>query len=380
MRKNLALFLDGTWNEPGDNTNVWRLKVLLAGETPAGIPQVAYYHVGVGTRRSDRLRGGVAGSGLSTNVRDAYQWLIEQYNPGDEVFIFGFSRGAYTARSLAGLIVKCGLLYPGVPMTALEVYTRYQLGKQARPLYEIEYDVQCGKTLVDTEEKRLLSYSRRIPIQMIGVWDTVGSLGIPWTQAHLIGRGHFFFHNTNLSKLFEHAFHAMAIDENRSPYKPTLWTQYIPAGGPPKPPPERTKVEQRWFVGAHCNVGGGYTRDELAQLPLAWLQSKARECGLAFRAGVGLHGDEILYAPRDSYAEFLHGCWRVLNLGRRFWRSIDSTPLSVRGGTSLPVNQVIDASVFERCRRVPVYRPANLVEWAARKRVDLATAVGDRDV
>ena len=110
MKKTLAVFLDGTWNAQGDNTNVWRLKVMLAAQNGAGQPQLGFYHPGVGTSWNDHIRGGTIGAGLSQNVREAYQWLVEHYDDPDDVFIFGFSRGAYTARSLAGLIVKCGLL------------------------------------------------------------------------------------------------------------------------------------------------------------------------------------------------------------------------------------------------------------------------------
>lgn len=380
MAKNLAVFLDGTWNEPGDNTNVWRLKVMLASHTAAGAPQLAYYDTGVGTTRSERLRGGIGGSGLSLNVRQAYQWLIESYDDGDSVYVFGFSRGAYTARSLTGLIMKCGLLRPGAPMTSLDIYARYQLGKEKTPLHEIEFIDRTGKRPLEPDERRLLTHSRRIPIKMIGVWDTVGALGIPWTQAPLIGRGNFYFHNTNLSKLFEHAYHAIAVDENRSPYNATLWTRFTPAGEAARPLPSNHTIEQRWFIGAHCNVGGGYANDELAQIPLAWMHSKATSCGLAFRNGILLSGKEALCDPVDSYKEFMKGFWKFVKFGKRFHRTIDSAPRTVKSGMSDAVNQVIDSSVLMRYQQVREYRPKNLEDWAKRRGLDLNTLAGDQIV
>lgn len=390
MKKNLAIFLDGTWNAPGDNTNVWRLKVMVAGATAAGVPQLGYYDTGVGTKWNERLRGGTLGAGLSLNIREAYQWLVEQYDDDDDVYVFGFSRGAYTARSLAGLIVKCGLLRPGAALTVQQIYERYQLGKGATPLHEIDFIKKNNKRELTAAERALHMNSRRIPIKMIGVWDTVGALGIPWTNAPLVGRGNFYFHNTNPSVLFEHAYHALAIDEHRAPYKATLWTRFKPASPAPAQPPiapappaaaavqRNNIVEQRWFVGAHSNVGGGYTDDELGQIPLAWLQEKARACGLAFRNQTQLTGDEFKGTPTDSYAAFLKGFYKIVRFGKRYYRPIGADARAVKGGTSQPINEWIDASVFQRCRAFPNYRPPNLLEWAKRKGRSLETLNGDQ--
>src|SRR3954471_149105 len=119
--KKLAVFLDGTWNAVADNTNVWRMKSLCATASSEGAPQLVYYDIGV-----NGFFGGMVGKGLSQNVREAYEWLIDNYNPGDDVFIFGFSRGAYTARSLSGLIAKHGLLKPGSPLGVAQLYERYK--------------------------------------------------------------------------------------------------------------------------------------------------------------------------------------------------------------------------------------------------------------
>src|SRR6478752_6427847 len=121
--KRLAIFLDGTWNTLNNNTNVWRLKSLCA-ETDK---QRVYYSQGVGTRRGETARGGVTGYGIDNEIIDAYTWLIQNFDAGDEIFIFGFSRGAYTARSLSGLISKCGVLKLGAPLSIEQLYDRYRL-------------------------------------------------------------------------------------------------------------------------------------------------------------------------------------------------------------------------------------------------------------
>ena len=130
--KRLALFFDGTWNEPPNHTTVRRLRLMLAERDSNGIPQRAFYDAGVGTRWYDRLSGGMFGAGLSDNVRSGSRWLTENYDLGDEIYIFGFSRGAFTARSLAGLIARCGLLAPNSPISLAQLFERYQRGEDRK--------------------------------------------------------------------------------------------------------------------------------------------------------------------------------------------------------------------------------------------------------
>jgi hypothetical protein len=118
-KKRLALFLDGTWNEEGDNTSVWRLRSLCAPSDASGTVQFIYYDTGLGTHVGEKLRGGLYGFGIDDHVKKAYEWLVENYNAGDEIFIFGFSRGAFTARCLAGLISICGIVRPGTPLARI---------------------------------------------------------------------------------------------------------------------------------------------------------------------------------------------------------------------------------------------------------------------
>jgi uncharacterized protein (DUF2235 family) len=168
-KKRLAVLLDGTWNIVNDNTNVWRLKSLLASQGRDGLEQISYYSVGVGTAFGERLRGGMFGYGLNDEIIRAYEWLIDHYNVGDELFIFGFSRGAYTARSLSGLISKCGLLAPGAPLSVNQLYARYRRAGAAMTIRELIQEQNAGKTDFSLEERWILKYSQAIDIQFVGV-------------------------------------------------------------------------------------------------------------------------------------------------------------------------------------------------------------------
>lgn len=376
-RKRLAVFLDGTWNDPDANTNVWRLHVMTAPGDEHGIPTLKYYDPGVGTHWYDRFAGGALGYGLSENVEAAYQWLIEHYDyrdgepddAQDALYLFGFSRGAFTARTLAGFIARCGLLHPGAPISIPELFDRYRRSSprakntagHLRALHEIEFDIRDGKP-VTREEQALFRCSRRIPIHFIGVFDTVGALGIPFGNIPGISSRTLSFHNTNLSVKVRHAYHALAIDENRAPYRPTLWNQFLPTRD--ARPTSRTKVEQRWFIGAHANVGGGYRQDPLPLIPLVWMHDNAYACGLRFRNTPKLAGDEHLAAkPTDSYAQFLHGFYRAIKFGKRYYRPIQRGIMPNSKGFDEPINETIDPTVIARYKQDQTYRPPNLVSW-----------------
>ncbi|HSX58930.1 MAG TPA: DUF2235 domain-containing protein [Tahibacter sp.] len=376
--KRLALFLDGTWNDPVDSTNVHTLHEQVSAVGPGGVEQRTKYLAGVGTKWTERVRGGAVGYGLSGIVMKGYDWLVDNYDDGDEIYIFGFSRGAFTARSVAGLVAKCGLRRRGsTTMDTEAIYARYKRGKELPALQDILFRQEHKGYVPTAEEQALIDSSRRVEIMMIGVWDTVGALGVPWTEAPWFGPKDFYFHSTQMSVLYRHAFHAMAIDEHRGAYAPTLWTRFTPDAADRNPssaiPVER--VEQRWFVGAHSNVGGGYTDDTLCRFPLAWLQRKAAGLGLAFDTTFAPTDADFDIEPVDSYAKFMRGLYRVIRFGRRFYRPIGADERVVRNGRSMPINEFIDASVFRRCQAKPEYRPDNLVEWAKRRGVDLTKAV-----
>ena len=387
--KRLALFFDGTWNKPANNTNVWRLHLMLGDRGADGVPQLKFYDEGVGTKWFDRFSGGAFGYGLSENIRAGYRWLMEHYDPGDEIFVFGFSRGAFTARSLTGLIARCGLLKPDAPMSFVQIYDRYRKGDTVRPIYHLKYLQRKGEKQFDFEERTLLSgsYYQRNFVKMVGVWDTVGTLGIPFGKIPGISRRTLGFHNTHLSKIVQHSYQALALDEFRKPYWAVLWTQFSPTtpNEADAPQVDNRHVEQRWFAGSHCNVGGGYRNDLLPQRPLAWLQDKAAACGLAFRSRVVVTDEDLAMAPCDSYAEFLGGLWKLLTWGHRYIRWVMSEPKlkaahwkgrsRIEDGWVETVNERIDLSVFRRCQLHAGYRPPSLLEWAKRKAIDLNAVV-----
>jgi uncharacterized protein (DUF2235 family) len=252
------------------------MRALCAAKSADGIPQIVYYSVGV-----NGFLGGVFGQGLDENIRLAYEWLIENYNDGDEIYIFGFSRGAYTARALSGLIAIDGILKPGSPIGVAELFKRYKKGDEETiwKLKEMEASGDTGK--LTEQEKWLLKYSRPTNVKVIGVWDTVGSVGLAAGDIPRISRSSFDYLQTGLRIHILNGYHALAIDEHRNDFAPTIWDVHHPKDpnsviAQPRP---LSAVEQRWFVGAHANVGGGYETDLLAQVPLRWMMKKAESQG-----------------------------------------------------------------------------------------------------
>jgi uncharacterized protein (DUF2235 family) len=357
----VALFLDGTWNTSYDNTNVWRLKCLC----PTTPEQKVYYSVGVGTQRGEKVTGGAFGIGINEEVIQAYEWLIENYVNQDHIFIFGFSRGAFTARSLAGFISKCGLLRPGSPVSLKQMYDRYREGNATSILA-----LQNKSDGLSLEDRWLKTYSRAVPIWFQGVWDTVGTLGMPIPLLPHVSKKDFAFLETDLRINDTHAYHALAIDEHRPAFKPTLWQKVVPPSGATPPPRDYFQVEQHWFVGAHANVGGGYENDLLAQRPLEWMMGKATEHGLKFSNAVALDTGASSCPIRDSYSEMAGGLYKAFTLGMRHFRPVGVDPWQTEGGMTNTINESIDRSVFERWREDKAYRPQNLQEWANRRKVD----------
>ncbi len=368
--KRLAVFFDGTWNDPEDQTNVLRLRELVVEDAR----QEVLYVAGVGTRRFEKLRGGIGGLGLSKNVMDAYSWLSERYVPGDEIFVFGFSRGAFTARSLGGLLLGQGLLKKGATLTTEEVYRVYRAGD----------DTRAGrKPEIQELRSRLLGNARRITLRFIGIWDTVGTLGIPFGNIPGISRKRFRFHNTRPSRRIREGCQALAVDEHRKAYDAVLWTNFLArdpeseriADVERRAELEHSGIEQRWFVGAHSDVGGGYTDRRLALAPLAWIQERAHRAGLRFSELLEAKSGEHLSAtPVDSYARFLKGAYRFFRLGVRHHRAVGrllQRKTGKRPGWVETVNESIDPTVLERWRTDTTYRPASLVRFEERRGVRL---------
>jgi uncharacterized protein (DUF2235 family) len=364
--KRLAIFLDGTWNTLNNNTNVWRLNSLSVETSD----QRVYYSQGVGTRRGEAARGGMTGYGIDDEIIEAYTWLIQNFDEGDEIFIFGFSRGAYTARSLSGLICKCGVLKLGAPLSIEQLYDRYRLYNATTIRSLLASGLPKDASL---EDQWLVKYSRATGIKFVGVWDTVGSLGLPLRSIEAKVHKYRFL-DTHLRLDNENAFHALALDEHRRDFEPTFWTKTVKAGETGAADRTIDKVEQRWFVGAHANVGGGYASDPLAQLPLKWLMDKAAATGLLFRDQVVIDTAQVAPPISDSYREFAHGFYRFVS--RRFYRPVGIPPEEGTLGTTTRINETIDGSVFERWRVDENYRPPNIVEWAEQKSVEPADLNG----
>jgi uncharacterized protein (DUF2235 family) len=276
MARRLVVCCDGTWDVPdqahGDvatPTNVARLALSVDTSDP---DQVLFYEAGVGTSADDRIAGGAFGYGLARNVRSGYRFLARTYRPGDQLFLFGFSRGAFTARSLAGLIRNCGILHKDDADQVDEAFALYRdRTSQTHP-----------KALASQLFREMYSHPDQ-DIHFIGVWDTVGALGIPigvpdghWLSRHLPhATEEWGFHDTQLSSHVKFAYHALAIDEMREPFAPTLWTSVQPM--------ESQTVEQVWFAGVHTEVGGGSDDPSLSDIALLWMAAKAKACGLALK-------------------------------------------------------------------------------------------------
>jgi uncharacterized protein (DUF2235 family) len=411
-RQRLVVFLDGTWNDKDDCTNVLNLYNLVKkGPVGDGFFQRKMYDAGVGTGVLDSVSGGAFGNGLETNVREAYDWLVEHFDDegmgqnyqADEIYIFGFSRGAYTARSLAGFIARCGLLRRGAPLTVGQLWEGYGelerhrndeettfdrlLGQNRfRQLEELVWDPWLGGELRDAKifndtEKLLIRWSRRVKITFIGVYDTVGAMGIDALAIPGLRGQAGRMHNMRPSSIFLNFRHALGIDENRSSFQHTPLLEFRPHDREPKP---RGGLLQRWFVGAHSNVGGGYPDNALAEPPLDWMLREAVALGLRTQPldpreepGPALRVPPA--APRDSYAEFAWPVGVYLLRTKRNFRRIapPDEPRAKRGevarrftepqpGFSLHSNETVDASVWEYAAANPRYAPPNLVEYAGR--------------
>jgi hypothetical protein len=263
--KRIVICLDGTWNQVGRSktaTNVVHIAQAVKPTAHDGTPQPCYYNSGVGTGDwIDKVLGGVFGRGVKSNVKRAYAFLSLNYEPGDEIYIFGFSRGSYTARALAGLIGAAGILNKDKFDCFDDAWTHYRTRPDQRD--QQGYEHKAIHTPAD--------------IRCVGVWDTVGSYGVP-AGFGLGGLMRYFtrwqrgFHDTHFSKKIGFGLHALAIDEKRRPFSPTFWTLKQGESAP-------DNVEQVWFCGVHSNIGGGYPDSGLAQLPLLWMVARVMAVG-----------------------------------------------------------------------------------------------------
>ncbi len=297
--KSVILCADGTWNTPhGDSpstgdTNVRKLYCALSNDRS----QLKYYDSGVGTDGTplDHLSGGAMGEGLFQKVQDCYQFLSDVYDPGDQIYVFGFSRGAYTARSVAGMIAGFGV--PTINLDNMTVKRIFSAYREADPTAKaaLKATLNAAYAMID------------VNIHMVGVWDTVGSLGIPGIFFNLLNQKQYGFLDTALHPCVARACHALSIDERRAQFKPTLWTN--PDGSVR---PNDAQLQQVWFPGAHSDVGGGYLQCQLSDVPLSWMMHKAKENGLIFTPEAEA---QYLVPPLADALGQPHDEWKIVPWG-----------------------------------------------------------------
>lgn len=363
MPKRVVVCCDGTWSQPDDSrgglpvpTNVAKLADGVGVAHPD--EQVLFYEPGVGTTPDEHFLGGAFGVGLSRNIRNAYAFLADAYEPGDQLFLFGFSRGAYTARSLAGLIRDCGILKPQHADRVDEAFSFY------RNRTSLTHPTALAAHLFRK------MYSQPFDdIYFIGVWDTVGALGIPadapgWKDIAQFTPGWqelWGFHDTQLSSHITFAYHALAIDEERQPFAPTLWTGTPVAG---------QTVEQVWFAGAHTDIGGGSRTSALSDIALLWMVDRATRCGLE------LEPDRLALGDADTLGNIIapnwagpitdsrHGPWDVLHAYHRLEQVGLSTtpPTPGQALASSVVRRLDDGGLGYRPRGIEAYQGAPTVE------------------
>lgn len=279
----LIVCCDGTWNTPDQieegvytPTNV--VKIFNAVDESSkenNIEQIKYYHPGVGAEENllKKLKDGISGDGINKIIMSAYAWICRNYQPGDDIYIFGFSRGAFTARSISGLITRCKLLdlsdlnddaaWNGIEKVYNKGYREFNSEKND--------DWKKNLKFIPLPEGQ-----KKVPIKFIGVWDTVGSFGIPDDFSILNvfdNKKRYQFHDTELSDNVEYAMHAVAIDELKASFTPTLWTNIT----------NDSKRKQVWFPGEHGDVGGGRKETGLSDGALLWMIEQAKAAGLVFK-------------------------------------------------------------------------------------------------
>ena len=312
--KNIVICCDGTGNEYGpNNTNVVKLYQAVIRDKE----QIAFYDPGVGTfnflgrvlgRRVGILLGQAFGAGLQQNVEDAYRYLMDRYQTGDQVFLFGFSRGAYTVRALAGMLHKCGLLQKG----------SNNLIPYASKIYNKPNNAGIASGFRKT-------YCHDCTPYFIGVWDTVGSMGWLWGKK---------FFDTTFHEDVTYGYHAISVDEKRKKFPVSLWDE------------ERKRahqtIEQVWFPGVHSDVGGWYIETGLSDIALKWMLDNAKDKGLRLKDG---WVDKLNPNHTDLIHESRTGLWRV-------WCP------AVR---EIPESAKIHKSVFDRMNDGQTnYQPQNL--------------------
>ncbi len=343
--KQLIVCSDGTWQKIGSPypTNV--MKITQAIESAPD--NLVFYGEGIGTGNwIDRIAGGLFGIGIDKNIQDAYRFLCLNYAPGDRIYLFGFSRGAYTIRSLVGLIRSIGMLPRQGVRKIPQAYKIYQdaKGEYVDKNESIRESVKVRDLDKIAEFRQQMTaefrddYQEIVEITLLGCWDTVGALGIPriaWLPTFI---DRFFnqkyqFHNTKLSSTIKHALHAVSIDENRKVFLPT-----------PMKPAQAGQLTEVWFPGGHGCVGGGTRANSpLSNGALLWTIEEVEKLNLGLRFDRNKIEDGFdTDVTIDINAELKRPLFKILRV--------------------IPPEAVLDLSVFKRWQSCRWYRPKNLVD------------------
>ena len=292
MPKNIAVFIDGTddtfTSGAKNNSNVGILYEACINDAR----QFKFYSDGPGI--GGHILASAVGTGVNVRVQRGYDWCAENYEDGDQIFLFGFSRGAFAARSVAGMIRAVGLLRKDKLSLEDAAFSAYQNAK-SDPAAAAAFKA---------------ANSIEVKIHFVGVWDTVGSVSIPLALT-LNAIPLAPFHDVTLGPHIENAFHAVSIDEQRWDFQPTYFNAYLAQPG--------QTVEEVFFPGVHSDVGGGYADDpSLSKITLAWLANRAKEHGLL------IADESVLAAPADAWFGTLHDSFSALyDFRSRFFRPID---------------------------------------------------------
>lgn len=355
MKKRIIICSDGTWNSPEEksdgrvcNTNVLKMaRAVVPYDKESKIHQVSFYDAGIGSESvgfiEKKLRGGT-GWGIRKNIADCYRFLAHNYAKGDELFLFGFSRGAYTVRLLSGLLDHVGILTKQ-DLDHLPQILDYYRGSQKK---RNKAKFRAIRELITTNHKP--------SIDLLGVWDTVGALGIPTPILRKLTRRWVGFSDVHLCKNVARAYQAMAIDECRPPFAPSIWD-----GGDPK-----QHLEQVWFTGVHSDVGGGYRNNDLSLIALDWMTRRAMEAGLKLDDAyldslipAAESEQRALAAQHDSMnAGYRALAWWNKKIGRLTrTESPEHRPI----GRWLNYGEMVHDSVLTRLQQDDSYRPVNLI-------------------
>ena len=329
---NIVICADGTWNRPEEDiekdfpTNVLKLSRAIKPSFN-GVKQHVFYDWGLGSYHSG-LSAGATGRGIHKNIMDGYRYIVQNYTPDDKIFLFGFSRGAYTVRALSGLINNCGILKRSDARLIADAWKIYK--SPLKKNHPNEYNAK--KFRKDHSHPSC-------KVHFIGVWDTVGALGIPFSLMGLF-ESHDEFYDTKMGSNVSIARHALAIDEKREDFEPTIWLS--------RP---GVDLKQVWFAGVHSDVGGSYPPDkesgiQASDTPLKWMLDEAHEAGL----GIEPH----------LQTSITDGSQGKLNKSRKHvyrFKSPLHRPLVIKDKPTK-----IHSSVKIRYARDPNYRPPKLKE------------------